>query len=97
MGTEMLKKLGLKGPQREAVVTPTGYRVTVTPPVWSGFESGSSVDLTIDQYERYLRWLGGGFQIQEALPELNADQREILMSGIGPQDWDQMKKFEEDD
>jgi len=89
----IIDQLGM-GPKREAVEIPGGYRVTVTPPAWSGFTEGASIDLTVGQYERYLEWNEGRGLIQNCLPELSRDQREILMSGIGPEVWD--KEFKEE-
>lgn len=33
-----------------------------------------------------LRWLGGE-RVQDALPDLSAESREFLMSGVSPQGW----------
>jgi len=44
--------------------------------------------------EGYLEWQRGGF-IQHALPELSAEEREMLISGICPDCWDNM--FGEED
>lgn len=89
--TTLADKLGF-GPKREASTLPDGnVRVTVTPPHWTGFQSSSLV-LTPDQYERYTHWLNRGGTIMELLPELGADEAEILISGIGPEDW---KEFAE--
>lgn len=56
-------------------------QVTVTPPEWVGAE-GKSVVLTHDQYLRYLQWRSDqGILIQDALPELTDNQREILING----------------
>ena len=44
--------------------------------------------------DSYRRWNQGAL-IQEAIPELNADEREMLMTGICPGCWDKM--FPEDD
>lgn len=33
---------------------------------------------------------GAGALIQDAFPELNADQREFLMSGATPEEWEDM-------
>ena len=41
-------------------------------------------------YERSEAWLHGGTVIQNALPELNVDQREFLMSGATPEEWEAM-------
>jgi len=66
--------------------------VTVTPPAWSGTK-GSSVILTLDQFRRMKDlWLNGHKMIQDALPDLSASDREILMTGIGPEEWDEMFK-----
>lgn len=43
---------------------------------------------------QYYDWLAGK-NIQRAFPNLSADQREILMSGICPECWEDI--FEEDD
>ncbi len=57
---------------------------------WSGFDRGASVILTEDQYQRYKAWLVNGSLIQDALPDLGRDQREILMTGIGPEDFSKL-------
>jgi len=36
------------------------------------------------------QWLSGSLLIQDALPFLSIDDREILISGIGPKCWDKM-------
>lgn len=63
-------------------------KVTVTPPLWSGFKRGASLILTADQFARYERWRTTGGYIQNLLPELSDGEREILLSGIQPNDWD---------
>ena len=35
----------------------------------------------------WMRWKKGGEMIQVALPELNADDREFLISGFSPDGW----------
>lgn len=84
------------GPTREAEPLADGtWRVTVTPPPWSGF-AASTIILNGDQYRRYLSWMGdGGLMIQTALPDLSEAEREILLTGIGPQEWD--AEFADDD
>ena len=39
--------------------------------------------------EKFIAWQQGEL-IQNALPELDADQRELLISGICPKCWDKM-------
>lgn len=55
------------------------WTVEVTPPKWSGLTKGASINLTADQYTRYRRWRETGAYV---LPELSPSQREILMSGM---------------
>ena len=38
--------------------------------------------------EQYSNWQSSGELIQNALPHLTADEREFLMTGITPQEWD---------
>lgn len=38
--------------------------------------------------EQYSNWLAGEL-IQNALPHLSADEREFLMTGITPDEWDE--------
>jgi hypothetical protein len=76
-------------PKREAVRMGDGtWQITVTPPAWSGFAEPQTLTLTPDQYDRFQAWLTDGTPIQDKLPDLTPGQREILMSGIGPEDWD---------
>lgn len=59
------------------------YTVYVTPPPLSGFPPvPRSLHLSEDQYSRYRQWLDGSLLIQEAFPELSADEREVLLSGL---------------
>lgn len=75
------------GPKREAIQDDTGWLVTVTPPEWSGFKA-STLHLTEDQYIRYLDWTIRGVElIQDHLPDLSLAEQEILMSGIGDQEF----------
>jgi len=51
-------------------------------------------DLTVN-VEGFVAWQGGKL-IQDALPELDADQRELLISGTCPTCWDEMFPPEEE-
>lgn len=64
------------------------YTVVVTPPTITQF-GPSSLTLTEDQFIRFKIWLVNGGLIQEMLPDLNDDEREILLTGIGPEEWDE--------
>lgn len=85
--------LGL-GPKREATQNDAGWVVKVTPPEWSGFDA-SSVQLTEDQYIRYLDWNIRGGLIHVCLSDLSAADREILMTGIGDKEFERFKEEEQ--
>tara|TARA_R100000664_G_scaffold27698_1_gene38580 strand:+ start:2139 stop:2354 length:216 start_codon:yes stop_codon:yes gene_type:complete len=38
----------------------------------------------------YVRWQKRETNIQDALPYLSVDEREFLMSGISPEDWNEL-------
>lgn len=48
------------------------------------------------KFEDYLRWQGGDL-IQDAFPYLNANDRELLLSGICSKCWDKMYGENDDD
>lgn len=82
------------GPTREAIKNEAGWLVTVTPkPMWG--LSAASIQLTEEQYVRYLDWQLSNRIIQDCLPELSSADREILMTGIDPQQFSEMSKDEE--
>lgn len=59
-------------------------RITKTS-MLSGLQS--SMDLPVRQ-GHIDHWLGGAL-IQDAMPHLDADQREFLMTGITPAEWNE--------
>jgi len=69
------------------------WTVHVQPPAMFSLPE-QSMRLTADQYQRYRQWRDSGVLIQEALPELSNSQREILLSGLGDEDF---HKFAGDD
>lgn len=82
--------------KREAVQLFSGaWLITVTPPPASGFGPTNTV-LTPDQYQRYLNWLQHKSLIQDALPDLSKNQREILMTGIDQDQWNDTIKDDEE-
>lgn len=87
-GTSVGDRLGL-GPKRFWESRPDGrINVFVEPPADLGY-SMKTVALTQDQFRRMKTWLtDSNVYIQRALPELPPSLREILMSGIGPDDED---------
>jgi 7,8-dihydro-6-hydroxymethylpterin-pyrophosphokinase len=52
----------------------------------SGITRTLDLDLTL---EEYTSWRGGEL-IQNAMPRLNADEREFLMTGITAEEWKEM-------
>ena len=54
---------------------------------------GLEQSVMVRQYA-YMKWVNKELSLQEAMPELTADEREALLSGICPQCWD--KRFKED-
>ncbi len=84
-------RLGL-GPKREAEPAGDGWLVKVTP-AFGG--EPAIVYLTGDQHRRYQQWLASGTLIQHALPDLSDDDREILISGLGPDDFDELAADDE--
>jgi hypothetical protein len=54
--------------------------ISITPPF--GLGPKQQLKLNEDQHERYLKWRAGDGLIQNMLPELNADQRELLITGL---------------
>ena len=81
------------GPRRDIVPNDNGtYTLTITPPKWAGSKV-STIELSADQFRRYVAWTKGGPLMENALPDLTSAQREIIITGIGPEDW---KKLEEE-
>lgn len=48
----------------------------------------NEVTMMVDP-DDYMRWLGGEL-IQRAMPYLTPDEREFLMTGFTPEDWEAM-------
>ena|SRR5215467_4629439 len=87
---------GMQPSRRVIETTGTHVTVGVTPPEFMRLRE-QQLTLTTDQYARYLEWLGGGVLIQDILPDLTVDQREVLLSGIGSDDFDALVGDDEDD
>lgn len=63
---------------------------------FSGFSTGGREFSVVAHLSDVNRWINGEL-IQVAMPYLNADQREILKTGIDSQSWDEMFAGSEDD
>lgn len=51
----------------------------------TGIENKMDIDVT---EEAIAAWKSTGMLIQDAFPHLNADEREFLLSGATPEEWD---------
>lgn len=58
--------------------------------VFTGKVSTMSLPLTEEQYQEGGRRHLNGELIQNCFPTLNADQREFLLTGATPEEWDSM-------
>ena len=61
---------------------------------FSGRINVMDVDVTDEQWQRYTTH---GMLIQDALPHLSASEREFLISGTTPEEWEKYMKTEEDE
>lgn len=84
----MVKRLaGYKPSYTETTLSDGSLMVTVQPSPLLGLRNGSSVvRVFAHQVPRYRQWRDGFLMIQEALPDMSVNDREILLSGIGPED-----------
>jgi hypothetical protein len=59
--------------------------VVVRKSILSGVVHEQEMDITVEQLDNYYK---GGLLIQDAFPNLSADEREFILSGITPDEWD---------
>jgi hypothetical protein len=76
------------GPTRRVERHNSGWRVFVKPPSFVGDLPEQHVDLNADQFVRFLKWHDGGGMVQDLLPDLTTSQREILISGLGDEEFE---------
>jgi hypothetical protein len=72
------------------------FEIDVTAPeVFGG--ATTIVQLTLDQAARFADWDCKKIPlIQEALPDVSADEREILLTGMTPEVWNQFTSDDDD-
>jgi len=58
----------------------------------SGATNSREIDISPEDLRR---WEAGGVLIQDAFPHLSDDDREFLMTGITPEEWDEHFSEEE--
>jgi hypothetical protein len=83
-------------PQRREAQTSSGWDIFITPPEILDLPE-AVVHLTEDQHRRYLIWRDTGALIQDVLPDLNADQRERLMTGLMNDDFRRFTESNDDE
>lgn len=59
----------------------------------SGKLNVMDIPVTMDRLDAYLE--GKGLLIQDVFPDLTPDQREFLLTGATPQEWDELFAEEE--
>ena len=64
-------------------------KITRTHP-FTGATNTLDLNITSDEWQRYL----DGELVQNAMPHLNEDEREFIISGIPPGEWDKVFPFE---
>lgn len=85
------------GPKREVTRDDKSeYILAVTPPKFVGDLPTQFVKLSEDQFRRYKLWLDDGVLIQNALHDLTIAQREIIMTGLGEEDFAKMAADDEE-
>lgn len=58
--------------------------------VLTGKENEMFLPITQDEYNKAEQARKGGMYIQDAYPNLTADEREFLISGTTPEEWDRL-------
>jgi len=59
----------------------------------SGKEATRDIPTSCEKIER---WMSGPENIQDVLPDVSAEDREFLMTGITPEEWEAFFAYKED-
>ena len=54
--------------------------------MFTGKTNTMDLDITREQYDKWK----DGMLIQDAMPNLTADEREFMISGVTPEEWSQL-------
>lgn len=73
---------------REHATDANKITMTVIPPL--NMYPTKELDVTRDDYVRILHWKQNRTNIEQALPHWNADQRELLLSGMNTEEWNKL-------
>ena len=60
---------------------------------FSGKTRTRNIDITEKQYDAWMN----GLLIQKAMPNISADDREFIMTGITPEEWEEFSLEEEEE
>ena len=52
--------------------------------------TGTTISMNIDITQAQLDAWQAGTLIQDAMPNISADEREFIMTGITPEEWDEL-------
>lgn len=63
----------------------------------TGKSNSMELPITINQFRIGKASMKAGALIQQAFPMLNCDQREFILTGITPEEWDEAFDFEGDE
>jgi hypothetical protein len=61
-------------------------QISMVSPV-TGQTNTRDINCTLEQYQA---WRAGAGYIQAVMPQVSADDREFLLSGCTPEDWDEL-------
>lgn len=76
---------------------PNGNVVVLSPSQLTGKEHSMELPMTVTEYRRAMEHYNRGALIQDAFPRLSPAQREFLMTGITPEEWESLKAEEEEE
>lgn len=87
-------RLGLLRPAQFEVVGEDGHLTITRTSITSGRRNTMTLPVTRAQLARHGC---GGSTIQDVFPELTADQREFILSGMTPEEWNNAFPPEDED
>jgi len=93
----MISMIPGMSPVREEYYKQGHWVIRITPPSFVKQKAPVEVHLTDEQYQRYLQWRDRKVLIQDALPDLSKEQREMLMTGLSLDSQKRMFTPEEDE
>jgi hypothetical protein len=86
-GTEMQQNIVVERLDESSVI--------VKRPGFDGLLRNMTIKMPIEPFMKALMEWQNGFHIQDVFPELTKDEREFLISGTTPEEWDEIFKGEE--